>query len=487
MLIPIILPSLLTGVGLLIANERYKHDPLTVDKGKVEQQYRDQIGLGEDFKFNAECFSNHQKTKSEQATDLTKVFKNEALASALKENKALKNGLSDALKESKPFSEARENFKQSVAAFNTLLQRVPEELRAEALISVMKAEMDYAIDTLTTQQTREVGLLVSELNDDGELSKLMRASKPSGLGMNDDEFKQARSSLLDDLDASHKEQLEKFEKSNQKSYTQLLDAAQKDMNGRMQFLAALSQYNDKMKEELRLLAAKHFEESPLRAGSGTSDRDENIAYVKLSDLKTIYSKTGKEIKQTKPGEFSLEFGAVLTLDPRKSNMMYAFLGNQIEHDLELMARAVKAGGSTDIEFDIDFNHPEICEERARQAYKAAIEAGFPAEKIKINIHGNEMKINDLYKGRVKELGTLKERAQQIQADKAGNFSTKPVDKEHGSFQEAKKLLESTRSDLLEKAATAAELKAKGDADKAREDEARRTCASEATGPTSRST
>lgn len=142
-------------------------------------------------------------------------------------------------------------------------------------------------------------------------------------------------------------------------------------------------------KEQRALIATRFGQLVAQLNADTK-RDPHVGHIHLSDLPEIHSKTGAIIKQDlqKPGEFTLEIGAMLSLSGPKGY----FFGNKIQHDLDLMAEAVKASGKTDIQMTINYSNEVVARQRAEQAYRACVNAGYPPDKIKIvvKVNGQEL-------------------------------------------------------------------------------------------------
>lgn len=142
-------------------------------------------------------------------------------------------------------------------------------------------------------------------------------------------------------------------------------------------------------KEQRALIAHRFGQLVAELNAGAK-RDRHVGHIHLSDLPEIHSKTGAIIKQDlkKPGEFTLEIGAMLSLSGPKGY----FFGNKIQHDLDLMAEAVKASGKTDIQMTINYSNEAVARQRAEQAYRACVNAGYPPDKIKIvvKVNGQEL-------------------------------------------------------------------------------------------------
>jgi hypothetical protein len=197
------------------------------------------------------------------------------------------------------------------------------------------------------------------------------------------------------------------------------------------FLATLSKNNEKMRQAIAAATEEKTQKSgkksnPLMAAIGSDPNDPNIGIIKLTDLNTFYTQTGRnftrtEIRDPKSNElyqsFTMEFGKQLR------HPTYFWFGNKVESDMTTLARAVKAAGHEYIQLDIDFNNQDLAIKRARQAYRAAIEAGFPPDKIRLKMNGQAKEAKDIFSPSA--LATNDKRAEELAQAPKPSFLLNP--------------------------------------------------------------
>ncbi len=467
--------------------------------------YRNQIGLGQNFKFDNTPFTDYAAARTKSIENLPSIFGNKLeeplkkqFQDALKDS-AVKSSLDSVLKphakqtEGAPGSltTAEKDYQQKAAAFTQLAKKIPP-LKVEAVIQTMTEIIDKGVKDITAQQLSEKTKLESLIQSKPFKDKLIAA------GIKESDIPAIQKAMKADLVDTHKTQLKSFEDATAKSKNQLHSAAQADLN-KYPFIQALSNSSDEMREIIRLQAEKNRvadlkavneeisrktqllgepgltkiqkdqltselkeaevrkkaiadRNGPLEAVADkvqkAHDQDPNVGYVHLSQLTIIKSRTGKTIKQDEPGVFKLEFGA--TMDRREIVSGY-FMGNKVGQDLRLLAEGVKAGGKKSIIMDIDYSNEDMAKKRAKQAYEACIEAGFPPEKIKVNVTVNGKKIE--WKPE-QELGpqyeVLKQRSAELQKGNAAPLKFEKPKTEHTA--QAKEELEKILVDIKQQEA-----------------------------------
>lgn len=393
----------LLGGGALLAAAIKKLDQLQTmpdlftpeAQKEILEQYREALGIGEGFDYSAGAFDKYIDDRNKSVEELG-LFSNKKLQGALKKSPELGEHIRKILqpnpgKDGKgSLNEAQQEFEESANVFGKLKDKIPRPFKVEQVIQTMKELADEGVKGIGAQHAYEKANLTTQL--DNPESDLRKELKTQGVT----DISALKKSMLEDLDKAHKAQLKSFQDSTAASLTKLHQASQTEMD-RVIFLATLSEHNEKMRLAIMEAAdAKkqkskpgEEEDSPLVASVGGKENDPNIGVVQISDLKTIYTNTGKTITQNDKGVFTLEFGRPL-LDAK-----YYLLGNKPESDMLIMARAIKASGKAGIEFDVDFSNADIAKKRAKEAYKAGIEAGFAPDKIKVKINGKPQKIEEL--------------------------------------------------------------------------------------------
>lgn len=373
-----------------------------LDKFTPEQQkdlvskYQNKLGLGSDASFATEAF---EKLSSERLKDV-KVFANaktpagSSILSTLDKDPAteatnhVKNKIKTVLEAGKPFEDAQKKYGHDIAAFNNLVQQVPSKYSPIALYSTIEGIRSEGVKAIKAQQQAEVTQFEALFNDPDFKNNLQ-----SSLNIQPTDLDAVKSRMVTDLKASHKKQLDEFEKSTSESLKKI-QAAQDQKNSEFLALAFLYEHGSKkMRDQLEQMATQ---------GTLTVNLSQNtksisdISLDKLTVFETLSGRQGKYDPATKT--FSIEFPI---------NLNFAFhqsLQQKAKADLLQLAHLVKATGSKGIKMNINFEDPKIAMQRGREAYEASVQAGFAPKDIEVHVNGKAMKPEDLFKGYEHRLG-----------------------------------------------------------------------------------
>ena len=460
------------------------------EQAQLQAQYRDSLGLGKNATFSADAFDklvesrikDFEGFKEAKAPDGrllkdnlvnvspfnpedTETIKAEKTAHQ-KNAEAFKKTIEEALipfPDAPPksgFIQAQKDYKESVATFRQLADKIPYKYKAEDLIGAMKELNDTAIKAIKEQQQKE--MLAFEAPDfKTKLADALNLKAPGQQA----EIDAAHNRMMNDLKGSHTAQLAEFEKSATASVTALHTAAASEMS-QLLFIANLRKNNVEMQQKIAELAALKRQQAgfdPLNTTVTVGiDKDQiSLAGITVADLGTITSITGKEIRQDGKGNFSMTMEGYSIASPLSSLKYLAYSQDprqNVKADMLLMAQAVKACGYDKITMNVNFENPTVANTRARQTYEAAILAGFPKDKIVIMVNGKEMKHEDIFKDHPESFRRINEKSATIAADTA-------------KLTSSENFLSKGPSDLTEIKKDMAELRTK-----AKEEEAKREAA-----------
>lgn len=352
----------------------------------------------------------------------------------------IKKVIVDALSPKKEFTEAQKQYAKDMAVLNELALKVPGTLKAQDLIATFNELNKTARIEIVKQHTIEKEALINNLNANN-----MKDFKTTlGLGDNDNvSAEQSRQALVNELETAQKKQLEEFDKTNKETLNNLHHSASLDVEKKI-FIAKLRQNNPAMQAELERIAEekrKNSKEPPKNTLIKTSEKGFSLSNVTLDDIKTIKSLTGSTIEKQPDGSWSFSvsrhiFSARYHLDPRQS----------FKTDCTTLANAIKATGSKGIEFDVSsFSDPQIAQEKARQAWESAREAGFKEKDITIKINGSPIKAEDLFKEHASRFKSTKKRGAEHDElrEKIRNENVNPP-LNKGNFQAAKQVFEDAK-------------------------------------------
>lgn len=388
----------------------------------LEKDYRDTIGLGDNATFSSDAFDKlvnsrisdfHGFSKTKAPGD---VSIHDKLTVDSPEAKIVREGLNKSLEKSKQFDEAQKTFTDSTSTFQKLVNLIPQKFRAEDLIGTMKEYVDEGRNKILAQQQHEIKALEEQFDTAKNPDFVPNLKKALSL-TSDPDVETVKKNLLTDLKESHKKQLEEFDKSTSESLDKLHKASASQAT-ELLFVANLYENakknkNKEMLMELEGLIAAQREKMGLPPETttvqvGISPDKITLSGVKIDTIKKITSDTGREIHQQKDGSFVMQLPMI---NPR----YYQDPRQNVQADMMLIAQAIKAKGYDSIEMNCNFpNSEDVAMERGRQAFRACIEAGYPPEKITINVNGTKMDAQKLFEHDKKTYQDIMSKAPEIQ-------------------------------------------------------------------------
>ncbi|TIE05537.1 hypothetical protein DIZ66_13385 [Legionella pneumophila] len=394
---------------------------------RLEREYRDHIGLPENSSFSSDAFDKLVSSRVDDFRAFPKtnlpgglLFHDKLKEANTTEGDNIRDVLSKTvLAPTEKFKTAQKNFTESTSTFKELTKLIPSKFRAQDLVGTMKELTDDARKAIIEQQAHEIQMLKEKLDPqkEGQAGNYVSDFKKA-LGLKDnDEVKKVTEGLIKELEETHKKQLGEFDKSTSDSLNQLHKASASESSEYL-FLANLYENNKEMRQTLEKLYAKERQRKGLPPESttvqvGISENKIDLNGIKLKDIPVIKSITGREIHQQPDGSFAIQMPMINPFyyqDPRQN----------VKTDMMLIAQAIKASGYDSIEMNCNFpNSEKVAMERGRQAFAACIEAGFPVDKITINVNGKPMKADELFKEHPKTY-------QDVKDIKAPKTSTAPV-------------------------------------------------------------
>lgn len=328
----------------------------------------------------------------------------------------VKNALAVTLQSSDDFTRAQQ-------AFNSEASHIYESIQANSafhpgvIASTLLELRGQGTASIKAQQALEKTQLTNLFSEPAFIDNLKNSFNCS-----DSDVAAMKREMLDTLDKSHKEQLEKFEKALSDSATKLFDGLKKEFE-RISFLGYWYHRSDKMKEAILALAQAN--DPALDPAFIELNPDEGLAILKninvrnLSLLKTL---GGKDITKTGENTYTIRLNRLFQTN------------DSIYEELTGLALALKAAGYDGVVFDISNKDPKKAEELGRKAYESAIRAGFDPSKITININ-NEPKMkfdkdgkpekDELFNQRPERLAKIKKTAEDIKENLDAHIKGSP--------------------------------------------------------------
>ncbi|MGC1182687.1 hypothetical protein [Legionella sp.] len=454
------------------------------DLENIAQEYLSDMPLreGDDFIFDAKAFEDHVKGRARDFTDLqeAKIFeKDEPLYKKLgaiiggdddnaNDRRAaierIKTGINDVLKLT-PITEgelttklqtAQKKYVESVQIFKELVEQSRGRRNVQDIIGVMKELVEEGKNAIKQQQSEELERLKHQFT----LTEFKKDFQ-TGLNITEAQIENVQHSLIADLEDTHKKQIEAFDKSTQESEAQLHNTSTRQRQAFL-FIASLHKNDANMQREIEKIADANrnlYSAQNMEVAFGADKKD--IFSVNLDQLKFIQLIGGGEIRRAseQPISYQLDMGMRL-FNPRY------YLNDRASRDMLILAQAIRASGSSSITMKLDFSNQKIAEQRGREAYEACIKAGFPPEKIKLNINGKLMSYNGvgnekdsqkyesiqerLYSKKGSEFALLEQRSKTIQ-DSLQNITSTPKTMTKAGMNEIRKEMEDLRASAQAKA------------------------------------
>lgn len=375
--------------GGLLDSNKYSSQ----DLHKTNTLYSEMIGLGKKAQFSATAFDelvtervqNFLGLQKAQTPDEKLIYKelnknenNTTEQTTAKQ--AVQKELNNALQLSDEFVQAQKEYSQSITHFITQIQEQGKSHSIDNLIPVFENHVNEAKQAIKKQQSKEIAYLSKKFTEDADFKKNIKES----LNLTDTQIEEVQNSLIKNLEETHKNQNELFEKSTSDSFTKLHQIAEEQRKDFL-FVAMLHKNDPGMRKIIEKIAEenrKKFGSNDLEISMGPTDNLVDISSVRLEQLKFIELVHGKKISQNEGPPVSFRFD----MGKRLFNPLY-YVNNRASTDMLVMAQAVRASGSQSVTMTLNFKNEKIANQRARESYDACIKAGFPPEKIKINVNG----------------------------------------------------------------------------------------------------
>ncbi|MBN9231109.1 MAG: hypothetical protein BGO90_04890 [Legionella sp. 40-6] len=355
-------------------------------------EYLPNIGIDKKTSFDATAFSTLRNTRAhdfqglKEATTASgeiiskKLAEESQNANVQNAKTAVQGALNSALSASPNFESAQLDYEARIGSFKKLLDKVPSTYKIQDLSAVMKSAIDEGRAAITTQHGDEIKKL-NQLFTEVQFKTDLKAA----LNIQDDhQIDLVKESIVNNLKKTHTDTLAAFDKSTQESLTKIHKAAEQELKA-FTFIANLHANERKMREMIEKLAAETLKEkSNDNMVVDISENKLSVSSVRLDKLEFIQQLGGNKIvrqQDTDPPVYKLSMGMKL-FSP------FYYGGGKHKQDLLLLAQTIRATGSESITFNVEnFSDPKVAEQRAREAFEAGLKAGFPPEKIKINVNG----------------------------------------------------------------------------------------------------
>ncbi len=263
------------------------------------------------------------------------------------------------------------------------LAKGKETFQPSSFLEEFKTNNDRAIKAIQKQHAEEQTKLSALFDQNTFKTSLRQELTP----LNAEQLPNIKAAMLQDLKNTQKKQLDEFQKNTTQSLKNLHDAAREEAR-RFLWLATIS--NDPSVQ-------KHFREVNKENNGNQADAEATVGtkpnhlLVKMDQIKKIDTRTSKFLSNV-----SISF-AENTITCKLPTVFY---GNENRsRDFRIMAEAARAKGWKKIDLTLDgFASSDVAKQRAREAYIACIDAGYPVKDINIKIGGQKTKVEDVFEG-----------------------------------------------------------------------------------------
>lgn len=285
-------------------------------------------------------------------------------------------GIVDALKMTEATTAAQRKFEATLEVVDNYLKDPETRYDSRAVATYLQEQKSTGVELIKAQQKAELDALKQYVE-----SPEFEARLRTGLALADtDSLVGLKKEMLSTLEERHKKELKDFEDASNKAIEQMMKEAQLRM-ATISLLAALHDGQKIVRQQIQALASKG---KPISL-SITESSDPSLAGIKITDVKLAALGTGAQIERT---------GDVLKVEmPNRlfSPLYYGRFNSKLNADMMTLALAIKASGHEAITMTVDHHDEKYSMEMARVAYEACRKAGYPEDKITIQINAADEK------------------------------------------------------------------------------------------------
>ncbi|KTC99921.1 hypothetical protein [Legionella erythra] len=381
------------------------------------------------------AFDTFSQSRMQKVTDFGKLklpngsTLDEKLNAATPEVTAVKTQLEDALKADQNLSNAIKAFNSRAKALNAIVtDNLPQNLaknnaqsdsfNPEAVGSELHKLQSEGTKAIKAQHQLELNRLDALFKDNAFVNNLK-----TSLGVTDVDLPTVQKDMTDALKKRQGEDLDKFEKAVKGDIDKLYKASQ-DEYFRISFLADLYR-NKQNKAAIDALAEKNRktqENTAIHVGIDANKGLATFKNVRVEDLKGFLSYTGRQINIEEQKGKDNKSETVLTMTLPKWGLNYYYGSeDKVLGDMTTIAAAVRACGHDSIIMDVNYKSYQTNSkgepdnkhvmDLARKAYEGALKAGFPPDKITINVNGEAKKAEDLFAEYPNRLKLMQDKAE----------------------------------------------------------------------------
>lgn len=300
-----------------------------------------------------------------------------------------------------------------------------------------------AFDAIKAQQAAELQALKAQF--DGPSGVRLRSLLGTGGGnASDAVMEKVKKDMVEAMQANHKTELDKFEKTTKETIQKTHDISSAESN-RISFLARIHSYNKVNREIIEKLRAQNMQSDDSEVSIQFSSTNQKAMFkgISMQDVPMFESLNGRKITQTSPGVFEMNL-------PNRifSPIYYSDWSTALKEDMSDIIQGVRAGGYANVKLEIKHKDPEHALNMAKAAYAAGREQGFGADKIHLVVNGKKLTANEIFKDSPDELRAIETKAaisdKQIAAMQKKTDAQRSTPEENAAFKSRFEAFKSTR-------------------------------------------
>ena len=298
--------------------------------------------------------------------------------------------------------------------FNKLMKAIHErfgkdsklEINGQKILNIMheaKSKAETAIKTQHAHELKELDTLFNDPTFQGNLKTSLKISDDAAVTT-------IKTDMVTALNASHKKELEEFNKGLDEPLKKMHESLQKERD-RVFFLATLAAHSKSVNAAIH---KKYYNRKtaegksvPVTIEAGNKNPRAIFKNITIAELETIQTATGRKLERQPDGSYHMD------LPNRLFGFGYYYSShNNLKADFMTMANAIRCN-SQSITMTIKNDDEDFALKLGRAAYAACLEAGFDAKKpknITIQVNGKTMGPDELFKDHPSELAAARANA-----------------------------------------------------------------------------
>tara|TARA_Y100000588_G_C14233638_1_gene916323 strand:- start:359 stop:1807 length:1449 start_codon:yes stop_codon:yes gene_type:complete len=265
-------------------------------------------------------------------------------------------------------------------------------------------------EIINAQHESELERLEEKFKDPDFTQALCDAAKVT---KTDKQVNELKETITGKIKEQHAKQLETAVKPLTDSHIELENHLQKDRD-RIFLLATM--YKDKeMKKMIDALADKNANDRncviDVKAGDKEPEKDPTAVFkgIKIEDLEYLKTTTGRKLEKHGDG-YRMILPTYFSFE--SSMKYYSQYSTKMREDFQSMAMVIRAQGYNSITTNVKHGNQETAIKMGQAAFEGNMLAGFDENKITVNVNGQKLKVEELFKDNPEKLQKIRNQAAQ---------------------------------------------------------------------------